>query len=132
MSKLCNYCSTEIRYERTPNNKFMAVEVDGGQPHRCPNRQTTWKVYPTGDSGSGKNTLEDMASKMKDNFGGGSGTPKKKQTLCRHCSSPIRFSSEVKSMNDRFIPLDMENDPETGDFKPHMCSQNPYYGKGGR
>jgi hypothetical protein len=73
-----------------------------------------------------------MASKMKESFGGDNIPTKKKQTLCRHCSNPIRFSSEVKSMNDRFIPLDMENDPETGDFKPHMCSQNPYYGKGGR
>jgi hypothetical protein len=72
--------------------------------------------------------LNRPSSSYSGGYGSGSGYNKQtKITLCKHCNSRIKFSTEYKSYHDKFVPLNYEDDPETDELTPHMCSENPYY-----
>ena len=105
----CRYCSEELYFEKNDNGKYVPYEQDTREPHSCPNRISS---YGSGGGYSG---------------GGSNSNRQSKVILCRYCSKRIKFSTEYKSYNDKFVPLNYEDDPETGDPTPHMCSQNPYY-----
>jgi hypothetical protein len=104
----CKFCSEPLYFEVNSNGKYVPYEQDSREPHDCPNRISS---YSGGYGGGG------YSSNRQSN----------KVTLCNYCSKRIKFSTEYKSYNDKFVPLNYEDDSETGDPTPHMCSENPYY-----
>jgi hypothetical protein len=108
MATSCRYCSEELYFERNSNGKFVPMEESKREPHSCPNRPSNY----SGGYGNSNSGFKNKQAKI---------------TLCKYCSNRIRFSTEYKSYNDKFIPLNYEEDEETGELTPHMCSENPYY-----
>lgn len=102
----CRFCSEPLYFEKNSNGKYVPYEQDSREPHSCPNRVSSYSGGGYGSSGNRQSN---------------------KVTLCKYCNSRIKFSTEYKSYNDKFVPLNYVDDPETGDPTPHMCSENPYY-----